>query len=58
MILDKILKENENKKRANEIEKKMLICRECGKAMQDNSYMNGSRKAGSYNCVCGCSIIF
>ncbi len=53
-ILDTIIKENERKK----IEDKMLICRRCNRKMQDNSFMHGSRKAGSYNCVCGFEIMF
>ena len=57
-ILTKIIQERKQNKARKEKEKNMLICNKCGKKMQDNSSVRGSRRAGSYDCSCGYFIKF
>jgi len=56
-ILASYKKQREKKEEGKKKEDKLLTC-DCGKKMQDYSYMRGSRKAGWYSCDCGRKIIF
>jgi hypothetical protein len=53
-ILDKIIKEKE----AEAKDEELAICPDCKEPMIDNTFMRGSRLAGSMECHCGYKIMF
>jgi len=58
-LLDSYQKQREKKEKEKQEKESLMICQSCGNKMVDNSFLNGRRMAGSFDCLkCGVKIMF